>query len=212
MYIKHDGDAYPCCQSYMLDGAPVGNVGTQSLDQIWNGEPMQNMRRLHTSKRAGEIDVCAKCCTTIPHPALVAGSLLLHGRDGPDPASLGGAAGLFLQAPAAAPEPAEDFPVRKAIWSRFKPRRSDSWPAQGCSGDCLRAENSPPFRIHSYQGMPTATHALTREQELHWLALRMTPGLGTRSAGQLIQKLRTPETIYFARLQQNWKVTDFPEA
>jgi radical SAM protein with 4Fe4S-binding SPASM domain len=80
MYIKHNGDAYPCCQSYMLDGSAVGNVGTQSLDEIWNGEPMQQMRRLHTSKRAGEIDICAKCCTTIPHPALVAGSLLLHGR------------------------------------------------------------------------------------------------------------------------------------
>ena len=25
-------------------------------------------------------DACARCCTTIPHPALVAGSLLLHGR------------------------------------------------------------------------------------------------------------------------------------
>jgi radical SAM protein with 4Fe4S-binding SPASM domain len=80
MYIKHNGDAYPCCQSYMLDGSPVGNVGTHSLDEIWNGEPMQQMRRLHTSKRAGEIDICAKCCTTIPHPALVAGSLLLNGR------------------------------------------------------------------------------------------------------------------------------------
>jgi radical SAM protein with 4Fe4S-binding SPASM domain len=80
MYVKHNGDAYPCCQSYMLDMAPVGNVGTQPLEEIWDGEPMQNMRRLHTSKRAGEIDACARCCTTIPHPALVAGSLLLHGR------------------------------------------------------------------------------------------------------------------------------------
>ena len=35
---------------------------------------------LHASGRAGEIDVCARCCTTIPHPALVAGSLLLHGK------------------------------------------------------------------------------------------------------------------------------------
>jgi hypothetical protein len=64
----------------MLDMEPVGNVERQSLNEIWNGEPMQNMRRLHTSRRAGEIDACAKCCTTIPHPALVAGSLLLHGR------------------------------------------------------------------------------------------------------------------------------------
>jgi hypothetical protein len=41
---------------------------------------MQRMRRAHTSGRAGEIDVCARCCTTIPHPALVAGSLLFHGK------------------------------------------------------------------------------------------------------------------------------------
>jgi DNA processing protein len=46
--------------------------------------------------------------------------------------------------------------------------------------------------------MPTlSTRAtLTKEQELHWLALRMTPGLGTRTAYQLIQKLRTPEAIF----------------
>jgi radical SAM protein with 4Fe4S-binding SPASM domain len=80
MYVKHNGDVYPCCQSYMLDGAPVGNIGTQPLDQIWNGEPMQRMRRAHADGHAGEIDVCAKCCTTIPHPVLVAGSLVLHGK------------------------------------------------------------------------------------------------------------------------------------
>jgi DNA processing protein len=40
--------------------------------------------------------------------------------------------------------------------------------------------------------------ALTKEQELHWLALRMTAGLGTRTAYQLIQKLRTPEAIFRA--------------
>jgi predicted Rossmann fold nucleotide-binding protein DprA/Smf involved in DNA uptake len=46
--------------------------------------------------------------------------------------------------------------------------------------------------------MPTlSTHAtLTKEQELHWLALKMTSGLGTRTAYQLIQKLRTPEAIF----------------
>jgi hypothetical protein len=26
------------------------------------------------------VDICSRCCTTIPHPALVTGSLLLHGR------------------------------------------------------------------------------------------------------------------------------------
>lgn len=80
MYVKHNGDVYPCCQSYMLDGAPVGNIGRQDLKDIWNGAPMQAMRELHVARRAGEIDICSKCFTTIPHPALVAGSLLLHGR------------------------------------------------------------------------------------------------------------------------------------
>lgn len=80
MYVKHNGDVYPCCQSYMLDGAPVGNIGRQPLEDIWNSEDMARMRRLHARGRAGEIDICSRCCTTIPHPVLVAGSLLLHGR------------------------------------------------------------------------------------------------------------------------------------
>jgi radical SAM protein with 4Fe4S-binding SPASM domain len=80
VYVKHNGDVYPCCQSYMLDGAPIGNVSEQPLTQIWDSEAMQHMRRLHTTGRAGEIDMCSRCCTTIPHPALVAGSLILHGR------------------------------------------------------------------------------------------------------------------------------------
>lgn len=80
MYVRYNGDVYPCCQSYMLDGEPVGNVNRQSLPEIFNGEPMRRMRRLHAGRRAGEIGICAKCCTAIPHPVLAAGSLLLHGR------------------------------------------------------------------------------------------------------------------------------------
>ena len=30
--------------------------------------------------RAGDIDICSRCLTTIPHPLLVAGSLIFHGR------------------------------------------------------------------------------------------------------------------------------------
>jgi radical SAM protein with 4Fe4S-binding SPASM domain len=80
MYVKHNGDVYPCCQSYMLGGAPVGRAGRQPLEEIWNSPEIERMRRLHVDGRAGEIDVCAKCCTTIPHPLLVAGSLVFHGR------------------------------------------------------------------------------------------------------------------------------------
>jgi hypothetical protein len=64
----------------MLDGAPLGNIAEQPLEGIWNSAEMQRMRRAHTGGRAREIDICARCCTTIPHPALVAGSLLFHGK------------------------------------------------------------------------------------------------------------------------------------
>ena len=80
MYVKHNGDVYPCCQSYMLDGAPVGNLRRQTLAEIFNGPVMQQMRRLHAEGRSGEIGICARCCTVIPHPLLAAGSLLFHGR------------------------------------------------------------------------------------------------------------------------------------
>ena len=79
MYVKWNGDVYPCCQSYMLGGKPVGNAGVQPLARIWNSEEMRRMRRLHALRRAGEVDVCSRCCTTIPHPLLVAGSLVFHG-------------------------------------------------------------------------------------------------------------------------------------
>ena len=80
VYVKQNGDVYPCCQSYMLDGAPIGNVALEPLRRIWNSDQMQRLRTLHSSGRAAEIDMCSRCRTTIPHPFLVAGSLILHGR------------------------------------------------------------------------------------------------------------------------------------
>jgi DNA processing protein len=36
------------------------------------------------------------------------------------------------------------------------------------------------------------------DEELHWLALRMVPGLGTRKAGRLVEIFRTPQAIFRA--------------
>ena len=80
IYVKHNGDVYPCCQSYMVDGAPVGNVMRQPLVSIWNSAEVERMRRMHAAGRGAEIDVCSRCRTPIPHPALVIGSLVLPGR------------------------------------------------------------------------------------------------------------------------------------
>jgi len=44
--------------------------------------------------------------------------------------------------------------------------------------------------------MPVQT--TNREEELHWLALTLIPGLGTRTAGKLIQRFRTPQAVFSA--------------
>jgi radical SAM protein with 4Fe4S-binding SPASM domain len=80
LYVKQNGDVYPCCQSYFMEGGPVGNLETESLEGIWNSEKMRHLRKLHAAGRAGEIDMCVRCCTTIPHAALVVGSLIFHGK------------------------------------------------------------------------------------------------------------------------------------
>jgi DNA processing protein len=43
-----------------------------------------------------------------------------------------------------------------------------------------------------------ATETLTQNEELHWLALRMVPGLGAIGALRVLDKLRTPEAIFRA--------------
>ena len=40
--------------------------------------------------------------------------------------------------------------------------------------------------------------SITKEEELHWLALRLIPGLGTRKANQLLDRLKTPQAIFRA--------------
>ena len=39
---------------------------------------------------------------------------------------------------------------------------------------------------------------LSREEELYWLALRLVPGLGSRTAGKLLDRFRTPQAIFRA--------------
>lgn len=48
------------------------------------------------------------------------------------------------------------------------------------------------------QTLAGSTPPLTIEEELHWLALRMVPGLGTRRAGILLERFRTAQAIFRA--------------
>src|SRR5438309_8347201 len=40
--------------------------------------------------------------------------------------------------------------------------------------------------------------AMTAEEELHWLALRSVPGLGTRRSVQLLERMKTPRAVFSA--------------
>lgn len=80
LYVKHNGDVYPCCQAYALGGRPLGRIGEQPIAELWNHPEIRRMRAAHARRRAAEIEICSRCPTVIPHPALVVGSLLLHGR------------------------------------------------------------------------------------------------------------------------------------
>jgi DNA processing protein len=51
-----------------------------------------------------------------------------------------------------------------------------------------------PHDLHAHTPAPEAG----REEELHWLALRLIPGLGTRMAGKLIDRFRTPMAVFRA--------------
>lgn len=49
-----------------------------------------------------------------------------------------------------------------------------------------------------YMRAAPVVSVLSQEEALYWLALRMTPGLGTRKAGQLIEVFRSPRAIFRA--------------
>jgi DNA processing protein len=44
--------------------------------------------------------------------------------------------------------------------------------------------------------MNVATPALSQEETLHWLALRLTPGLGTLGALKLLEKFQSPQGVF----------------
>src|ERR1039458_7640107 len=43
---------------------------------------------------------------------------------------------------------------------------------------------------------PMQSPVLSREEELYWLALKLVPGLGSRTSGKLLDRFRTPQAIF----------------
>jgi radical SAM protein with 4Fe4S-binding SPASM domain len=52
------GEAYPCCHAEMKPGV-IGNCREQTLEQIWNGEPLQRLRDNMLNERPNA--ACTRC-------------------------------------------------------------------------------------------------------------------------------------------------------
>ena len=52
------GEAYPCCHAEMRPGV-IGNCRTQTLEEIWRGEPLQRLREDMLAER--EHPACTRC-------------------------------------------------------------------------------------------------------------------------------------------------------
>jgi radical SAM protein with 4Fe4S-binding SPASM domain len=58
--VLWDGAVVPCVNVYERENL-LGDFATQTLDQIWNGEPMRRFRRAHLDDDVGAIRVCNTC-------------------------------------------------------------------------------------------------------------------------------------------------------
>jgi len=59
LVINWNGDVVPCCRDY--NGTSIlGNVREQSLRKIWNGRPMQNLRKAIARDRKS-LPLCRSC-------------------------------------------------------------------------------------------------------------------------------------------------------
>lgn len=72
LVVLVDGSVVPCCKDF--DGKMIlGNIfHGDTLETIWNGDTMTEMRRKHTSGRFSEISLCAHCNEWPGHDAMTA--------------------------------------------------------------------------------------------------------------------------------------------
>ena len=59
IYITYQGHVTPCCMVPTSDRIMLGNAASDSLDEIWNGEPYQEFRRKLASRHPPEM--CCEC-------------------------------------------------------------------------------------------------------------------------------------------------------
>jgi len=73
-YITAEGWVTPCCYAPMKESLPMGNLNTQSFEEIWFGPAYQRLRWQHLTGRApGTCHKCSQFTETVAHTALRGG-------------------------------------------------------------------------------------------------------------------------------------------
>lgn len=58
--VASNGDVVPCCRD-LQHMTVLGNLKTQSVEEIWNGEPMLELREFLLRKKPQKVSACEKC-------------------------------------------------------------------------------------------------------------------------------------------------------
>jgi radical SAM protein with 4Fe4S-binding SPASM domain len=67
LVVRSDGNAVPCCVAWETS-LIVGNVKNQTIKEIWKGEKLANIQRMHLAGRGQELAACHKCDTLFNCP------------------------------------------------------------------------------------------------------------------------------------------------
>ncbi|MCL4468241.1 MAG: radical SAM protein [Deltaproteobacteria bacterium] len=60
MIVNYNGSIAFCCMDFNST-VIVGNIMEQTIEEIWRGEKMEKLRRLHLQGRYNEIPICSRC-------------------------------------------------------------------------------------------------------------------------------------------------------
>jgi radical SAM protein with 4Fe4S-binding SPASM domain len=72
LVIKANGDVVPCCVAWE-QSLVCGNIHQQSIAQIWRGDKLREIQRLHLQGRRNELAACRSCDTIFSSPDSVDG-------------------------------------------------------------------------------------------------------------------------------------------
>ena len=60
MIVNYNGSVAFCCMDFNST-IVIGNIMEQTIEEIWRGEKMEKLRRLHLQGRYNEIPICSRC-------------------------------------------------------------------------------------------------------------------------------------------------------